>query len=120
MSKTNNVLLRNEINPKDTWDLTHLYANEDIYDQECKNAEAHIPIIASFRGTISESPLNLFKYLEDRDHWLLIIDRLYSYAFQHSDEDTSQTKAQAMKNSALNLYTRFASAIAWEAPELYL
>ncbi len=118
MSKTNNVLLRNEINPKDTWDLTHLYENDDIYNQEYKNAEAHIPIIASYRGTISESPLNLFKYLEDRDHWLLIIDRLYSYAFQHSDEDTTQTKAQAMKNSALNLYTRFASAIAWEAPEL--
>ena len=37
MSKTNNVLLRNEINPKDTWDLAHLYDNDDVYEQEYKN-----------------------------------------------------------------------------------
>ena len=118
MSKNNNILLRSEINQKDTWDLTHLYIDEDSYNKDFQATEAVIEHMADYRGKISKDPNVLFQYLEERDLWLLIIDRLYSYAFQYSDEDTTNTKAQAMKNQALGLYTRFASAIAWEAPEL--
>lgn len=118
MSKNNNILLRSEINPADTWDLSHLYADEATYEKDFKEAEEHLETLSSYRGKISQSPLTLFQYLEDRDRWLLVIDRLYSYAFQFSDQDTTNTKAQAMKNQALGLYTRFSAAIAWEAPEL--
>ena len=41
-----------------------------------------------------------------------------SYAFQYSDQDTSNTAAQAMKSQALGLYTNIFSSIAWEAPEI--
>ena len=118
MSKNHNILLRSDINPKDTWDLTHLYASESDYEEDFKAVEAIIEHMADYRGKISQNSSTLFQYLEEKDRWILILDRLYSYAFQYSDEDTTNTKAQAMKNQALGLYTRFASSIAWEAPEL--
>ena len=118
MSNNNNILLRSEISPEYSWDLTHLYINEDVYLKDFNDAEAIISHMADYQGKISKDPMSLFQYLEERDRWLLIIDRLYSYTFQYSDEDTTNTKAQAMKDQALGLYTRFASAISWEAPEL--
>ena len=118
MSKNNNILLRSEINPEDTWDLTHLYPDTDAFDQEFKFVESKLDSMASYCGKISQTPSTLFQYLEEREQYLLMIDRLYSYAFQSSDEDTTNTKSQAMKNQALGLYTRFVSAISWEAPEL--
>ena len=94
MSKNNNILLRSEINQKDTWDLTHLYITEGSYNKDFQATEAIIEHMADYRGKISKDPNVLFQYLEERDHWFLIIDRLYSYAFQYSDEDTTNTKAQ--------------------------
>ena len=118
MSKNNNILLRSEINAADTWDLAHLYANMEAYENDFNYVKSHIDTMAAYRGKISASASELFKYLEERDHLLLILDRLYSYAFQASDEDTTRTEGQALKNQALNLYTQFSSCIAWEAPEL--
>lgn len=118
MSKSNKVLLRSEINKADTWDLTHLYANMKDFETDFEKVKCHIDDMTSYRGKITASPHKLFEYLEKRDHWLLYLDRLYSYAFQLSDEDTTRTEGQAMKNQTLGLYTRFSSTIAWEAPEL--
>lgn len=118
MSKSNKVLLRSEINKADTWDLTHLYENMKDFETDFEKVKCHIDDMASYRGKITVSPHKLFEYLEERDRWLLDLDRLYSYAFQLSDEDTTRTEGQAMKNQTLGLYNRFSSTIAWEAPEL--
>lgn len=118
MSKPNNVLLRSEINAEDTWDLQHLYANRNAYDHDITEIESNLLSISDYRKKITQGAAFLLEYLKKRDHLLLIIDRLYNYAFQSSDEDTTNTEAQAMKNQILQLYNRFASAIAWEAPEL--
>ena len=75
-------------------------------------------ILASYRGKISQSAADLYAYLKEKDAQLLVVDRLYSYAFQYSDQDTANTTAQAMKNQALGLYTRLFSTIAWESPEI--
>lgn len=118
MSKNNNILLRSEIHPEDTWDLTPLCANDASFEKEMAEIEKHFDDLTAFRGKISKSADDLLHYLQSKDTLLLVIDRLYSYAFQYCDQDTTNTRAQAMKSQALGLYNRFYAAISWEAPEL--
>lgn len=109
---------RPEINIQDTWDLTPLFPKEEAFKEAFKETETQIGHLPSWRGKISQSPSDLLAYLQEKDALALNLDRLYSYAFQSSDQDTGNTKTQALKNQALGLYTRFAAAIAWESPEL--
>lgn len=118
MIKTDSVPNRSEISSENTWDLTPLYADRTAFSEAFSAAESKIPILASYRGKISQSAANLYAYLKEKDAQLLVVDRLYSYAFQYSDQDTANTTAQAMKNQALGLYTRLFSAISWESPEI--
>ena len=118
MTQTNSVLKRSEISSENTWDLTPLCASHTAFSETFSQAESKIENLAAYRGKISQSASDLRAYLEERDAQLLVVDRLYSYAFQYSDQDTTNTTAQAMKNQALGLYTRLFSSIAWESPEI--
>ena len=118
MSHTQTIPTRSSINPADTWDLTPLYRDLDAFEAEFSNAESQVSDLSSYRGKISLSPETLLSYLKAKDKQFLMIDRLYSYAFQTSDEDTANTQAQAMKNKTLSLYNRFFASIAWESPEI--
>ncbi len=109
---------RNELNIEDTWDLSALCADDAAFEAGLKAAAADIANLADFQGKITASANALLNYLREKDRQCLAIDRLYSYAFQSSDQDTSDTKAQSMKSRALNLYTELMSSIAWEGPEL--
>ena len=118
MSHTQTIPTRSSINPADTWDLTPLYRDLDAFEAEFSDAESQVNDLSSYRGKISLSPETLLSYLKAKDKQFLMIDRLYSYAFQTSDEDTANTQAQAMKNKTLSLYNRFFASIAWESPEI--
>ena len=118
MTQTSSVPKRSEISTENTWDLTPLCAGPTAFSEIFSQAESKIETLAAYRGKIGQSAANLRAYLEEKDAQLLIVDRLYSYAFQYSDQDTANTTAQAMKNQALGLYTRLFSAIAWESPEI--
>ncbi|MEE0752173.1 oligoendopeptidase F [Frisingicoccus sp.] len=109
---------RSEINIENTWDLSPLCPDDEAFKAAFKEAESQIRRLPSWRGKIHTSPSDLLDYLREKDLQALTIDRLYSYAFQSSDQDTGNTAAQSLKNQCLGLYTRFASAISWEAPEL--
>lgn len=118
LTNTNSNPKRSEISRENTWDLTPLCADETTFSEALSLAESNIEKLAAFRGKISLSAADLQAYLEEKDEQLLVADRLYSYAFQYSDEDTANTAAQAMKSRALSLYTALFSAIAWESPEI--
>ncbi len=84
-----------------------LFPKEEAFKEAFKETEAQIGHLPSWRGKISQSPSDLLAYLQEKDALALNLDRLYSYAFQSSDQDTGNTKTQALKNQALGLYTRF-------------
>ncbi len=109
---------RNELNTADTWDLSALFSDDTAFEESLKEAAADIPRLLDYRGKITLSGKSLLAYLREKDRQCLALDRLYSYAFQSSDQDTSNTTAQSMKSRALNLYHNLMSAIAWESPEL--
>lgn len=98
LTNTNSNPKRSEISRENTWDLTPLCADETTFSEALSLAESNIEKLAAFRGKISRSAADLQAYLEERDAQLLVADRLYSYAFQYSDEDTANTAAQAMKS----------------------
>ena len=108
---TKNNPKRSEVSRENTWDLTPLCADDAAFSEALSLAESNIEKLAAFRGKISLSAANLHAYLEEKDAQLLVADRLYSYAFQYSDQDTSNTAAQAMKSQALGLYTNILSLI---------
>lgn len=118
MTETNRLPLRSDAATQNTWDLSPLFADESAFQEAFKKAVEAIPVLADWRGKITESAKNLLDYLVEKDRQALNIDTLYSYAFQMSDQDTGNTRTQAMKDQALGLYTRFFSAISWESPEI--
>lgn len=118
MTETNALPARSEIALQNTWDLTPLFTDNLAFETTFKETEKALPHLASWKGHITSSPDDLITYFQEKDKLSLQIDRLYSYAFQLSDQDTANTQAQAMKNRALSLCTRFFSSVSWEAPEI--
>ena len=118
MSNTNKLPLRSEVSVEDTWDLSPLFKDAQAFEDTFAAAEKEICILSAYEGKLTSSSKELLSYLVEKDRQELRLDFLYGYAFQMSDQDTGNTETQALKSRAFSLYTKFASAISWEAPEL--
>ena len=50
---------RSEVKESDTWDLTKLFANDEVWDEAFNQFEAMIPEYEKFKGTLGNSAAEL-------------------------------------------------------------
>ncbi|MBE5921648.1 MAG: oligoendopeptidase F [Lachnospiraceae bacterium] len=112
------VLKRNEVDPKYTWAMEDMYANEELWEQEYKQLEQYLGKISAKKGKLGESADSLAEYFEMCDAAKLLIERLYVYSNQHLHEDLGNSHYQKLAARAEELMIKLDEASAFANPEI--
>lgn len=109
---------RDEIETKYTWDLTLIYKTDEDFEKDYEKVIKEINDITKYQGILVKSASNLLGYLKLSDELERKLYKLYYYANLKNDQDTTNTKYQAMLGKVKNLLTKFEELDAYAEPEL--
>src|SRR4051794_21953016 len=113
----NQPLIRSELEPAYTWDITSLYPDDTHWEAEYARIRAVLPDLEALRGSLGKTAAHLLHALTLRDTIAASIDRLLLYASLRCDEDTTQADQQARADRAAQLHAHFGTATAFFHPE---
>jgi len=107
---------RDEIESRYKWDLTHIYASDEAWQQDYDRISSGLADkIAAFHGRVSENPKAAIKaYFESQKEMLPI----FEYAFLRKETDNADPKGQELKDKAIRMIVQAQAAGAFLEPEL--
>ena len=94
---------RKDVPERHKWDLTPLFPTEAAWREAKEKLEAQIPRIRQFEGKLAESGERLQEALETISDLGRQLGRLYVYASLLADQDTRESKDQAMTQEMTQL-----------------
>ena len=100
------------------WNLKDIYASDDAWRAAKEKFTAQIADVAKFKGTLAQSPAQMYAAVETLANMNKELARLWVYAGMSSDLDTRNATYQAMKQEMSQLGSTFAAATAWVEPEI--
>ena len=103
-------MLREELNEKDTWDLTTIFANNEEFEKAFNNANIEIENIKKYENIMINSSDELYQTTKTIYEVGEKIDRIYTYANLKYSEDTSNNDSQTLMGRAQELYKKFSEA----------
>lgn len=109
---------RSHVKPADTWDLSSLFESDEAWEAAFKKWEKRIPGFAKFQGTLGESPKALATCLKFDNDFDRAGERVGTYAFLKSAEDTANSVYQRMLGRHRNAGSRAAQAASFIRPEI--
>lgn len=112
------IPVRSEADPKYTWALEDVYANNDLWKADLEKARALPAQLAAYKGHLGDSAQKLLEFLQLGDSISVLFDSLYGYAQRRSDEDTANSLYQGMTSQAMSAMVAVDAASSFETPEL--
>ena len=112
------IPVRSEADPKYTWALEDVYANNDVWQTDLEKARALPAQLAAYKGHLGDSAQKLLEFLQLGDGISVLFDSLYGYAQRRSDEDTANSLYQGMTSQAMSAMVAVDAASSFETPEL--
>ncbi len=109
---------REDINIKDTWDLTYIFKDENEFNKELNDVKSEFPKISEFNGKILSSSTSLYNFLELSDNIERRLYKLHYYAHLNLDVDTSNTHFQELSGKVSNLLQEYGLLTSFVRPEL--
>ncbi len=109
---------RSQVPVEQTWDLSHIFASEEAWQQEYEALSALPEKIAAYQGKLGSSAETLLRFFKEDDETGLRLNALYGYASCHSDEDTTNAHYLDMKSKAMRTAVALSAAGAFAAPEI--
>lgn len=107
-----------DVDTQHRWKLTDLYATQAAWDQDAKRFERQLTQIAACKGQLGRSVLRFKTCLDLDADARKRIARLYSYAAQLHDEDTSINAGIDLRQRAEVLYDKLNETTSFQAPEI--
>ena len=101
-----------------TWRLEDIYADESMWEQDLREAEALAGRIREYEGRLSESPKDLYEALRTYDECLLKLERAGGYSFMRHDQDTADTHYQELELKVQGAEVRISEELAFIEPEI--
>ena len=111
------VLQRNEINEKDTWDLSTIFETDQKWEEELALLTEDTKEAASFEGHLLDSAESLFNITERYLDLSRRLEKLYVYAHMKNDQDTRVAKYQEYYAKAMTLYSQLDQVFSFYEPE---
>ena len=108
---------REEIQDKDKWSINEIYSNDEVWEKEYKELQEEAPKLKEFEGKLGDGE-TLIKYFEVNEKVSRKAEKIYVYAHLRCDEDTSNTKYQAMMNKIDAYMAEYATYTAYVVPEI--
>lgn len=118
MAETKKILERKEIEEKDRWAIEDLYPNDEAWSKDLEKLKALTAELAGFAGTLGKDAKTLLAYAQKVEESIVLLSNLLNYSSRRNDEDTRVAKYQEMDGMAMSAYVAYASATAFETPEI--
>ena len=116
--KTSPLLPRNQVKPGDTWDLASLYESDAAWEKDFSAWEKQIKRYKNFEGTLGSSADALANCLKFDCKFDRQAERLSSYAFLKTTEDTSNSTYQRMIGRYQHVASTAGQAASFIRPEI--
>lgn len=111
------VLQRNEINEKDTWDLSTIFETDEKWEEELALLTEETKQAASLEGHLLDSAESLLNITERYLDLSRRLEKLYVYAHMKNDQDTRVAIYQEYYAKAMTLYSQLDQAFSFYEPE---
>lgn len=118
MKKTKHLPIRSDVPIEDTWDLSSLFTSDEAWESAFKEWEGRIPGYERFRGTLGSSADKLRECLDFDVEVDRMGERVGTYAYLRSTEDTGNAAYQGMKAQYLGAASRAAQLASYIRPEI--
>lgn len=109
---------RDQIDASLKWKLDDIYATEDLWEADYAAAQALVAAFSAHAGKLSQSADALYAALCDESSIWQLVERVYTYAHLHKDEDNGSARYQGMTDRALQLYVSAQAAASFLEPEI--
>jgi len=109
---------RNKVKPADTWDLSTLFTSDAEWEKAFTRWEADIAGFERFRGHLGDDAATLAACLKFDTEFDRLGDRLGTYAFLKTAEDTANSTYQRMSGRYRNIASRAGQAASYIRPEV--
>ena len=111
------VLQRNEINEKDTWDLSTIFETDQKWEEELALLTEDTKEAASLEGHLLDSAESLLNITERYLDLSRRLEKLYVYAHMKNDQDTRVAIYQEYYAKAMTLYSQLDQVFSFYEPE---
>lgn len=111
------VLQRNEINEKDTWDLSTIFETDQKWEEELALLTEDTKQAAGLEGHLLDSAESLLDITERYLELSRRLEKLYVYAHMKNDQDTRVAKYQEYYAKAMTLYSQLDQVFSFYEPE---
>jgi len=109
---------RSKVKPSDCWDLGSLFADDDAWEEAFTRWEGRIDRYGRFQGKLAEGPKTLAACLRFDCDFDRTGERLGTYAFLKTAEDTTNDKYQRMQGRFTIAASRANQAASYVQPEI--
>jgi oligoendopeptidase F len=117
MSDSKKLRNREEIDEKYKWKINKVFSSDEEWEEAFKKIKEEAPILKTYEGKLKDENI-LLEYLEKNIDISIKIEAVFIYAHLKSDEDTSNTKYQAMMNRIDTYMAEFSSYTSYFVPEI--
>jgi oligoendopeptidase F len=118
MAKIKQLPRRDRVKPADTWDLASLFADDSAWETAFGQWESQIGGYDAFRGRLASDAKTLAECLRFDIQFERAGERLGTYAFLRTAEDTANSVYQRMIGRYRNVASRAAQAASYIRPEI--
>ncbi len=112
------ILKREQVPSEFTWDLTHMFANDELWMAEYDSLKALPERISAYSGKLGESAKTLLDFMKLQDETEVRLSVFYGYANCKADEDTANSYYQDFRGKAMATYVAISGASSFATPEI--
>ena len=114
----NKTPLRSEINDKDKWRVNDIYASDEVWESDYKEAVTISETACVYKGKLSKGEDIFYNALKEYYETEYMSERIYVYAFMKYYEDTSNPVYQTMSGRAQLVMIKLSEKYAFLEPEI--
>lgn len=118
MAETKKILERSEIALADRWAVEDMYPSDEAWMADLEKLKALSAELAAFAGKLGQDAETLLSFASKNEEAAVLLSNLLNYSSRRNDEDTRVAKYQEMNGMAMSAYVGYASATAFDTPEI--
>src|SRR5262252_9347108 len=115
---SSSIPTRADVPETDKWDLTHLFADVNKWQEDFAWLQREYPKLQQWKGRVGESAQALAGLLEFEKALEQKMERVYHYASLQAAEDSTNNEYLARIGQVQHLLTRISEAAAFVVPEI--
>lgn len=115
---SSSIPLRSEIDAKYKWDLTAVYASDEIWEQDLEKVKKLYPDMVNYKGKLTSSPEILLESIKLDEEVNQYLGKLYHYASNSLNGDLTNEKYQEMVQRVRNVWIKYGGLTAYWTPEI--